>query len=344
MKWSGIAAGVLGASAALAAEKRDVVCVGGSGPSQIIQIFISTNVINIPIIGGDGSVGTTTSTVTNTATTTLIPGDGGVTTTIAPVVNVINFPVVIDTFIQQNTIINNQGATIIVNNAPTSIFTTATGTSTVTETVTSIAQPTSTFILQPTAAAVVKRSFFSRRQDTAIFVAGDGSIVSSCAQAARYSIADGRLFVDGSVISTNVNTTSIVFAPQGTNGTIQTTFSVAAQLAWTNAAFVNGAAVFNIVDNELVARFDGLTNGQEFTLASIDASACQDGTIVTSSTTTSSSTSTTDSSSSTSTTDSSSTTTADSSTTTDSTTTVLETTTSETTSTESTTTTLPVTL
>ncbi len=60
-------------------------------------------------------------------------------------VNIITFPVVVSTFVQQNTIINfNGGVNIAITNAPTLIVTTATGLSTVTATVTSTVTSTAT--------------------------------------------------------------------------------------------------------------------------------------------------------------------------------------------------------
>lgn len=54
----------------------------------------------------------------------------------------VEYPVVINTFIEDNTIITiNGGVTININNAPTSLITTVTGTDTVTSTVT-VAPPT----------------------------------------------------------------------------------------------------------------------------------------------------------------------------------------------------------
>ncbi|KAL2070127.1 hypothetical protein VTL71DRAFT_14807 [Oculimacula yallundae] len=203
------------------------------------------------------TVATGTSTATNTATTTVrLPGDIDIFQT----VNIINFPVTISTFVQQNTIIQGGGGVnIVINNAPTFILTTAIGTSTVTATVTSTiitnnSQPTPVstssraqrtgFLLAPMAASVARRRV--RRQATRqqFLAPSGGDSVENCNQASTFTIAEGRLLTDGNTFSTNEGVDSAPFVPSQVVGNISTTFTFTDRLTWSNAAFSGGEARF----------------------------------------------------------------------------------------------------
>merc|ERR1712093_510438 len=171
------------------------------------------------------------------------------------------FQVNINTFIESNTIINiNGGITININNAPTQLITIVTGTTTVTSTSTATVtatttlpppqQSSTTFLLAPAAAGL-------RRRQTAgnNFVGLDGSVVQSCADAARFTLSAEFLFTASGQFSTSPGTTSELFVPRLTTGSITTSFSITDRLIWTNTAFSGGQARFCVADGSIYSLF-----------------------------------------------------------------------------------------
>ncbi|CZT49591.1 uncharacterized protein RSE6_10463 [Rhynchosporium secalis] len=294
---------------------------GGSGPTRtIINKIITTEIVYFPIvintfinqntilnfIGGVTininnaptqilTIATGSSTATNTAVTTVLPGNINIFQT----VNIINFPVVISTFVQQNTIIQATGGiNIVINNAPTFVLTTATATSTVTSTLTSTVTTSATsaptsFLLAPAAAANPGRRL--RRQAAQQFVGPNGGLVYQCSDAVVYTIDNGQLTSNGQFVSTNTGTTSELFLTSLAIGDISTTFSISDRLAWSNPAFEGGAARFCATSLSTFALFtanatvDGCVPQS---LNVVPASSCNNGVISSSSSTSSTQSST----------------------------------------------------
>ncbi|XMA20798.1 hypothetical protein WAI453_013589 [Rhynchosporium graminicola] len=201
---------------------------------------VTINVYNAPtqIL----TIATGTSTATNTAITTVLPGNINIFQT----VNIIKFPVIISTFVQQNTIIQATGGiNIIINNAPTFVLTTVTATSTILTTVTSTVTssnivPTS-FLLAPVAETPGRKL---RRQATQQFVAPNGTLVDQCSDAAIYTINNSQLISNGKIVSSNRGESSAIFQISLAIGDISTSFTITDRLTWSNPAFEGGLARF----------------------------------------------------------------------------------------------------
>ncbi|KAL2068483.1 hypothetical protein VTL71DRAFT_16581 [Oculimacula yallundae] len=238
------------------------------------------------------SIATGVSTATNTVATTIFPGNVQVFQT----TNIINFPVIISTFIQQNTIIQGDGGiNIVINNAPTTIFTTATGTSTVTATVTSTVTTSNSvptaFILSPAPAVAQAR----RQLSILRYISPTGNISTSCSEAQVFTIANGQLLSGGSLVSVNRGVASAPFVAAQAINDISTTFSISDTLQWSNPAFSGGKARFCSGGGRLNMLFTlnaTLIDCTEQNLFVIPASACVNGDIVSSTSTSSTSTST----------------------------------------------------
>ncbi|CZS92487.1 uncharacterized protein RAG0_03081 [Rhynchosporium agropyri] len=308
--------------------QRDLGCaVGNGGPGGVItQItvvnVVRTRVVVFPIIintfiqqntvlnfqGGVTiivtnaptrilTIATGSSIATNTIATTVLPGNIQVFQT----TNIINFPVIISTFIQQNTIIQGGGGVnIVITNAPTHIFTTAIGTSTVTATVTNTittndSVPTA-FILAPVAVASVRRSRRARRQISGPqYISPAGDIVARCSNAQVFTITNGQLSSEGSFLSVNRGVGSAPFVTAQAINDISTTFSISDTLEWSNPAFSGGRARFCSQNGRVNALFTLNATLADCTIQNlfvIPAAACVDGVIISSSSTPSASTNT----------------------------------------------------
>ncbi|KAI9811893.1 MAG: hypothetical protein M1827_005244 [Pycnora praestabilis] len=164
--------------------------------------------------------------------------------------NTVTFPIVINQYFEDNTVINIGGITININNAPTSLSTSTQGTSTVTVTSTASTTITATpapvpagafFLLGVTGAgAVVKRQLQGNG-----FVGPSGNTVDGCSGAALFSISNGELSSQGELFSTSGNVSSQAFVPSGIVSSITTEFTEdGGLLEWDNAAFTGGRATF----------------------------------------------------------------------------------------------------
>ncbi|CZT45748.1 uncharacterized protein RSE6_06087 [Rhynchosporium secalis] len=198
------------------------------------------------------TIATGSTTATNTIATTILPGNVQVFQT----TNIINFPVVIKTFLQQNTIIQGGGGVnIVINNAPTYIFTTATGTSTeivtVTSTVTTSNSAPTSFILSPSAVAGLGPRQLSRPQ----YISPSGTIIPGCSDAQIFSISNGQLSSGNNLVSVNEGVASAPFVAAQAIEKISTTFSVSDTLEWSNSAFSGNKARFCSQDSRVNALF-----------------------------------------------------------------------------------------
>ncbi|KAL2066779.1 hypothetical protein VTL71DRAFT_2851 [Oculimacula yallundae] len=227
------------------------------------------------------TIATGSSLATDTIATTILPGNVQIFQTI----NIINFPVVIKTFVQHNTIFQaGGGVNVVINNAPTYIFTTATGTSIVTVTVTSTVTTSNTtptaFILSPVAAIAgpARRQLFIPR-----YISPAGSIIASCSDAQVFTIDNGRLSSGGNFISVDEGVLSAPFVTAQAISNISTTFSVSDTLQWSNSAFSGGRARFcsqGGLVNALFTLNATLIDCSPQDLFVISSGACVDGVIV----------------------------------------------------------------
>ncbi|RDW88556.1 hypothetical protein BP6252_00588 [Coleophoma cylindrospora] len=179
----------------------------------------------------------------------------------APIVQIfvcttlVTYPVLINTYIKANTIINiNGGVTININNAPTNLSTIVTGsltqtstsyvTDTATTTVTVPAATSTPFVLQIVPFALQKRQVVNT------YVAADGRTTTDGNSAAVFTLQGAQLLSNGELISTVPNTAAQVFAVSSVIGSISTTFAGTNDiLSWTNDAFSNGTASFCLFAN-----------------------------------------------------------------------------------------------
>ncbi|KAL2065976.1 hypothetical protein VTL71DRAFT_2047 [Oculimacula yallundae] len=229
-----------------------------------------------------------TTSATRTATTTVLPGNVNIYET----TNIVNYPVTISTFIQQNTIIQGGGGVnVIINNAPTFILTTAIGTSTetatatVTSTITTSNSLPTSFLLSPlTAVAPAQKS--RRQVSNQQFITSGGDILSSCSQASIFTINNGQLSVGVNVFSTDGGVPSALFSASQAIGNISTAFSISDRLVWSNTAFSGGQARFCSVGGRITALFtaNATVPGCAIqNLFAIPAASCRDGIVVSSS-------------------------------------------------------------
>ncbi|RDW58234.1 hypothetical protein BP6252_13645 [Coleophoma cylindrospora] len=179
---------------------------------------------------------------------------------------VLVYPIHIDTFISADTVINiNGGVTININNAPTYLQTNILATITSVETTTSTRTQTVTV---PTTTSLGAGSFqlaigsvpLARRQKAPInFVNLGGSLDVSCETAAAFNIINGLLFDDANrTISAHAGVGSLLLVGNSKLSNISTVFSIGnGVLAWTNDAFVGGAARFCQSSDGIYAVFDG---------------------------------------------------------------------------------------
>lgn len=100
---------------------------------------------------------------------------------------------------------------------------------------------------------------FLRRQTDLRFSVSN-STTNACQLATTYTLAQGQLFADGSLVTGSSILNSAPLGPLAADGDIVNGFSVQNnQLVWTNAAFTNQVARFCIsASNVLTAVFRGL--------------------------------------------------------------------------------------
>ncbi|RDW94879.1 hypothetical protein BP5796_00642 [Coleophoma crateriformis] len=176
-------------------------------------------------------------------------------------ITLVTYPVLINTYIEANTIINiNGGVTININNAPTNLSTIVTGlvtqtstsyvTDTTTTTVTVPAATSPPFILQ------IIPYTFQKRQVVNEYVAADGGTTTDESNAAVFTLEGAQLLSNGELISTVPNATAQVFAVSPVIGSISTAFAGTNDiLSWTNDAFSNGTASFCLLGSIVEAAF-----------------------------------------------------------------------------------------
>ncbi|KAL2072901.1 hypothetical protein VTL71DRAFT_12244 [Oculimacula yallundae] len=287
-------------------DSCDIFVGGGNRPTTINKI-ITTEIVYFPILidtfisqntvlrfrGGVAinvynaptqvrTIATGTSTATNTAVTTILPGNINIFQTI----NIINFPVVISTFVEQNTIIQaNGGINIVINNAPTFVLTTAIATSTITATVTSTVNTSNSvptaFLLAPVTDFNPARRL-RRQAAQQQFIGFNGNIVTQCTEATVFSINNGQLTSNGNVVSTDTGVVSALFQTSQAIGNISTSFSITDRLIWSNTAFSQGVARFCSTGRSTFALFttDATIAGcSPQTLIAVPASSCNNGVV-----------------------------------------------------------------
>ncbi|RDW59168.1 hypothetical protein BP5796_12092 [Coleophoma crateriformis] len=170
------------------------------------------------------------------------------------------YPVQISSYFSINTevTIENYG-TITVLDAPKTIITTVTATEKIPTTITAVvATPSSSFstaipslIFTPIIFEIRPLIEDQRRyRDHSIYIADNGSLTSTCQDAASFVLNGTHLHSSQGLMSTSNGTSSTIFQPKTSVGGITQKFSLSKSnvLAWRNSAFSLGEARFFLND------------------------------------------------------------------------------------------------
>jgi len=87
----------------------------------------------------------------------------------------------------------------------------------------------------------------------------NGGLVADCADANYFYMVNGSLYEEGLLVGANEGLPNELFWGETTPGQIQSTFSIVDNvLQWTNESFTSGQASFCVVDDILIAVFNGI--------------------------------------------------------------------------------------
>lgn len=90
------------------------------------------------------------------------------------------------------------------------------------------------------------------------YLGPNGQETPLCEQAAMFMLQSYQLETDGLFISTSPDEATANFAISAQQGSITTNFSLTAgYLLWSNVAFSNGSASFCLLNNTVIAVFQG---------------------------------------------------------------------------------------